>query len=475
MIRNLLLFGATGDLASRFLMPALAHLQEEGRLPERFRVVGAAGRDGDDETFRRHLSAKLDQHAAASVSAASREAVVNSLSYRRVDFDDTETVADLVAVATGAAASGAAEPVAAYLALPAAVFPAAVRALGEVGLPPGSRIVVEKPFGEDLESAVELNRLLRMVVGDAGERAIFRVDHVLGMATVQNLLAVRLTNRVLEPLWNSRHIEQIDILWEETLALEGRASFYDKTGALKDVVQNHLFQILCLIAMEPPRTLDQQELRDHKLDVLRSVRPLTSADASTRTRRARYTAGQLASTGGADGRQVPGYVSEDGVDPQRRTETFVELLLELDSERWAGTRFRLRAGKAMSARRKEAVVRFRPVSQTPFDDAEGPPPNELRIGLDGPHDVALHLSGASSGPPPHLVPLVLDANLSAAAVPPYSRVLTEILDGNSSLSIRHDEAEEAWRILTPLLRAWEAGEAPLEEYPAGTTGPAPLS
>jgi glucose-6-phosphate 1-dehydrogenase len=299
MIEGLLLFGATGELAGRFLLPALAELYDEGKLPDGFRVVGAAIEDWDDETFRHHAARQLEQHAAGDVSAASREALLRSLRYRKVDFDDPGSVAEAVAAAGGGSVVGArAEPVAAYLALPAAVFPAAVGALGAVGLPPGSRIALEKSFGEELESAVELNRLLARVAGVAGEQAVFRVDHALALATVQNLLGVRLANRVLEPVWNSANIEQVDILWDETLALEGRASYYDKTGALEDVIQNHLLQILCLIAMEPLVSLGDQDLRDCKLDVLRSVRPLSPADVASRTRRARYTAGRLANTGG---------------------------------------------------------------------------------------------------------------------------------------------------------------------------------
>ena len=474
MIERLLLFGATGDLVGRFLLPALAELYDEGKLPDGFRVVGAAREDRDDETFRHHAARQLEQHAATDVSADSREALVRSLHYRKVDFDDPGSVAKAVAEASGESVPGArAEPVVAYLALPAAVFASAVRELDEVGLPSGSRIVLEKPFGEDLESAVELNRLLRRVAGGAGEQAIFRVDHALGMATVQNLLAARLANRVLEPLWNSTHIEQVDILWYETLALEGRASYYDKTGALKDVVQNHLLQILCLIAMEPPISLGERDFRERKLDVLRSVRPLTPEDARLRTRRARYTAGRLASTGGADGRAVPDYAEEDGVDPKRNTETFAEIVLELESWRWSGTRFLLRTGKALAERRKEAVVRFRPAPRLPFGD-DAAPVNELRIGLDGPYDLTLRLAGRATGPPPHLAPLTLKAELSAPELPAYSRVLMDVLNGDSTLSIRGDEAEEAWRILTPVLQAWAEGRVPLQEYPAGGAGPPPL-
>jgi glucose-6-phosphate 1-dehydrogenase len=356
------------------------------------------------------------------------------------------------------------------LALPSAVFAPAVRSLGAVGLPSGSRIVLEKPFGEDLESAVALNDLLRRVAGVEGEHAVFRVDHALGLATVQNLLTVRLANRVLEPVWNSTHIEQIDLLWDETLALEGRAGYYDRAGALKDVIQNHLFQILCLIAMEPPVSLGERDLRDRKLDVLRAIRPLTPTDVVTHTRRARYTAGALADTGGADGRTVPAYVEEDGVDPERGTETFAEVTLELNSWRWAGTRFLLRTGKALAQRRKEAVVRFRPVPHLPFDDAAEPVINELRIGLDGPYNLVLQLTGRAAGPPSHLAPLQLDAELSAPDLPAYSRVLMDVLNGDSALSIRGDEAEASWCVLTPVLEAWAEGRVPLEEYPAGSAG-----
>jgi glucose-6-phosphate 1-dehydrogenase len=474
MIERLLLFGATGDLVGRFLLPALAELYDEGELPDGFRVVGAAREDWDDEAFRRHATRQLEQHAATDVSAASREALVRSLRYRRVDFDDPASVAEAVEEASGGSLVGAqAEPVAAYLALPAAVFAPAVRALGAVGLPSGSRIVLEKPFGEDLDGAVELNRLLARVTGVAGERAIFRVDHALALATVQNLLGVRLANRVLEPVWNSTHIEQVDILWDETLALEGRAS-YDKAGALKDVIQNHLLQILCLIAMEPPISLGERDFRDRKLDVLRSVRSLTREDVVSRTRRARYTAGELANTGGADGRVVPDYVDEEGVDPRRNTETFAEVVLELEGWRWSGTRFVLRTGKALANRRKEAVVRFRPVPHLPFCGDAEPAANELRIGLDGPYDFALSLTGWATGPPPHLAPLVLDAELSAPDLPAYSRVLMEVLGGDSTLSIRGDEAEEAWRVLTPVLQAWADERVPLEEYPADSVGPPSL-
>ncbi len=347
-------------------------------------------------------------------------------------------------------------------------------ALCAVGLPEGSRIVLEKPFGTDLKSAVELNALLERVAGVAADRAVFRVDHVLGMATVQNLLAVRLANRVLEPVWNSTHIERVDILWDEMLALEGRASYYDRAGALKDVIQNHLLQILCLIAMEPPVSLTAADLQARKLDVLRSVRPLSAEQVATGTRRARYSAGRLAGTDGTDGEVVPAYVAEDGVDARRRTETFAEVVLQLDSWRWAGTEFVLRTGKALRARRKEAIVRFRPVPYLPFGGGgSAVKANELRIGLDGPHDLTLVLTGTAAGPPGGLAPLPLTAPLSAPELPAYSRVLMDVLRGESTLSIGAEEAEQAWRVITPVLEAWANDRVPMEEYPAGSAGPPP--
>ena len=457
MIERLVLFGATGDLAGRYLLPALAALAAAGRLPDGFQVVGAAQEDLDDQAFRTIAADRLAQYAAGRPAAA-RDAVVRSLCYRQVDLRDAGSVARVVCD------DGAdPPPVAVYLALPPGLFPTAVTALGSLGLPKGSRIVLEKPFGEDLESAVALNRLLADVAGVAGEQAVFRVDHFLGLATVQNVLGMRLANRVLEPVWNSAQIEQVDIVWEETLALEGRAGYYDRAGQLRDMVQNHLLQILCLIAMEPPASLGERDLRDRKLDVLRAVRPLRLED----TRRARYTAGRIGD------RTVPAYVDEDGVDPERGTETFAEVVLELGGWRWAGTRFRLRTGKALSRARQEVVVRFRPVPRLPFGDAVEPAANELRIGLDvaEPGDLILRLNGRAAGSPLELVPLTLTAELPAPELTEYSRVLLDVLDGDSTLSIRGDEAEEAWRIVEPVLEAWARGEVPLEEYPAGSDGP----
>jgi glucose-6-phosphate 1-dehydrogenase len=466
MITALVLFGASGDLAGRFLLPALAALFEAKQLHDDFVVVGAARQNWDDETFRSHAEKRLRRHAAG-VPVSSHEKLLRALRYRSVDIDDPRSIAAVIH-----ADPLKQQPVAAYLGLPPVVFPAAITALGAAGLHDGSRIVVEKPFGDGLDSAVALNHLLAEIAGNAGEQAIFRVDHVLGMATVQNLLGFRFANRIIESVWNSHHIERIDILWEETLALEGRASFYDRAGALKDVMQNHMMQILSLIAMEPPTSLSATDLRNSKVDLLRAIVPLGMDDIPLRTRRARYTAGQLAGSNGKAGREVPAYVRERGVDPARRTETFAEVILEIGNSRWTGTRFVLRAGKAMARRYKGVVVRFRAIDHAPFRTMTvDPTSNQLEIGLDGPNDVTLNLNGSSLEDPAAILQMPLKGKPPASTLPPYSRVLLDVLNGNSTLSVRGDEAEEAWRVLEPIIRAWAADRVPLEEYPAGSAGP----
>lgn len=452
MISRLVIFGGTGDLSGRYLLPGLAALRAAGRLDDGFGVVCADRKDRDEADFASWVEAQLDRHAG-EVPADARNAIIAAARFRRADIGDPGTVAAAVA------GDG---PVAVYLALPPALFPTAVQTLDRVGLPPGSTIVLEKPFGEDLTSAMELNRLLADLVP---EEAVFRVDHFLAMTTVQNLLGSRLSNRVLEPIWNSAHIARIEIIWEETLTLEGRAGYYDQVGALEDMVQNHLLQLLCLIAMEPPITLSERDLRDRKVDVLRTLRPLTDAETPRRTRRARYTAGTIGE------RRVPSYIDEDGVDPRHRTETFAEIELTLDNWRWSGTRFVLRSGKALAADRKEVAVHFRPVPHLPFGRYGSAQPNVLRFGLD-PETMTLALT-AIGGDGESLVPLTLSAQTQPPELPAYGRLLLDVLNGNPALSLRGDEAEEAWRVVDPVISAWSRDLVPLDEYPAGSAGPGP--
>jgi glucose-6-phosphate 1-dehydrogenase len=454
MIRKLAILGATGDLTARYLLPGLAALRAAGKLGEDFQLATVGRDDWSDETFQTWAATQLDRHAK-ELPPAAKHAVVASARYHQADVTDACSVA---AVVQGG------EPLAAYLALPPPAFPGAVSALHRAGTAAGSIVVLEKPFGENLAEAITLNRLLSKLYP---QRAIFRVDHFLAMATVQNILGTRLANRVLEPIWNSAHICKVDIIWDETLTLEGRAGYYDGVGALKDMLQNHLLQLLCLVAMEPPISLGDRDLRDRKVDVLRSIRQLSQEEAIRTTRRARYTSGQIGE------RAVPAYAEEEGVNPERRTETFAEMRLQLDSWRWAGTVFRLRTGKALRRDRKEVALHFRPVPHLPFEHQGQTRPNVLRFGLE-PESVALELTG--TGPRTGtLVPLTLATHLAPAELPAYGQLLLDILRGNSALSIRADEAEESWRVVTPVLDAWSKELVPLQEYSAGSDGPLQLS
>ncbi len=469
MISRLVIFGATGDLTARYLLPALAALRAADELPGGFSLVAAGREDWTTADYRDWAAAQLDRHAG-SVRVGARQAVVAACSYVAADVTDPASVAAAIAGDRMPAAKAADDgPVAAYLALPPAVFPAAVTALHEAGLPAGSRIVLEKPFGTDLDSAIALNHLLDETVP---EQAVFRVDHFLAMTTVQNLLGTRLANRMLEPLWNSSHIDQIEIVWDESLALEGRAGYYDGVGALKDMLQNHLLQLLCLTAMEPPISLGERDLRDRKVDVLRSVRPLAGEEILRRTRRARYAAGRT-------DHPVPAYIDEQGVDSAHRTETFAEIELELDNWRWPDTVFRLRTGKALGHDRKEVNVHFRHVPHLPagFNGGTGgagahngePAANTLRFGLE-PEELTMELTGIGARART-LAPLTLSAKIAPPELPAYGGLLRQVLAGDATLSIRGDEAEESWRVVSPVLEAWSKDLVPLEEYPAGSQGP----
>ena len=461
MIARLLVLGATGDLAGRFLLPALVRSVAAGALPEDLVLVGAGPQDLDDAGFREHVAARWAEHAADVPEEVSGPLLARTR-YRRLDLDDPASVAAAVAAAGVAAADGAGDgdddgpsagdagaPVAVYLALPSGLFAAALRSLRDAGLPAGSRIAVEKPFGSDLDSAAALNALLAEAAGGAPEAA-FRVDHVLGMPRVAQLLALRGPGGELERVWSGTAVEQVDLLWEESFGLRGRADFYDRTGAVKDVLQNHVVQVLVLLAMELPPggehgEAGEQALHDAKLALLRAVRVLGPDEVAARTRRARYSAGRLPADDGSGPVDVPAYATEDGVDPARETETYAELVLEVDTPRWSGTRFVLRAGKGLAATRKGVLLHLRGTS--------GEGGGEQRwIDLDAP-------TSDGAGSP-------VQGELAA-----YEQVLRDLLGGGSRLSVAREEAEQAWRVVEPVLRSWAAGVPPLLEHPAGSPGP----
>jgi glucose-6-phosphate 1-dehydrogenase len=456
VIDRLVICGGNSDVVGRYVAPGLAHLRAAGLLPDGFTLVGVARADWDDERYREHLAEALDAHAP-DVDGEARQALLEATRYHRADTTDAGELAGALELAS---ADDGQAPVAVYLALPPAIFASTVAALDEIGLAEGSRIVLEKPFGEDLDDARELNAVLHR---SFAEEAVHRVDHFLGMQTVQNLLALRFANRIFEPVWNCHHVERVDIVWDETLTLEGRAGYFDGTGALKDMLQNHLLQVLALMTMEAPASLDARELRSRKVQALREVRIMTRDEAAARSVRARYTAGRIGE------REVPAYVDEDGVDPKQRTETLAEVTLAVDSWRWAGVPFRLRAGKALGADRREVVVRFRAVPHLAFEGVTAAP-NELRIELE-PEQLRLGLQVRAPGEEVALESIELSRDLAAPQVPAYGKVLLAVLEGDPVLSIRDDEAEVSWAIMMPVLDAWAAGEVELGEYEAGSDGP----
>jgi glucose-6-phosphate 1-dehydrogenase len=451
MTRRLVVFGATGDLTARKLMPALASLRATGQWPDDLSVLGVAQQDWDTERFRRHMEEALDRHGQ-DMDEAARRALVSGLEYHPADVTDPKQVA--AAVESGAPLTVA------YLALPPGLFAPAVHALAQLDLPQESRIVVEKPFGRDLSSAQDLNRRLHEVFP---ERSVFRIDHFLHKQTVQNVLGLRFANRAFEYLWNRDHVEQVRITWDEAISLEGRAGYYDRAGALKDMIQNHLLQLLCLVGMEAPLALDERGLRDRKVDVLRAVRRLSPDEVERWTVRGRYTSGQ------AGGQQVPDYVDEPGVTPDRGTETFAQVTLWIDNWRWSGVPFTLRTGKALAAERREIAILFKSVPHLAFA-AQDPPSNVLRLGLD-PDSVSFGVNLNGAGDPFGLEQVDLRATFRPQAVPAYGRLLLDVLEGDCTLSIRGDEAEESWRIVEPILAGWSEGRVPLGEYAAGTDGP----
>jgi glucose-6-phosphate 1-dehydrogenase len=456
VVERIVIFGATGDLTARYLIPALAKLYEEGKLAGDIKITGVDRKRWDDtgEGFRSFVVDSLKSHAP-NVSAGTRARMADEvLEYRAADVTDAGSVISALQPLD--------RPILAYLALPPAVFAPTIEALKEANLPDGSRLAIEKPFGENLESAQALNRLLH---GFLPEKDIFRVDHFLAWQPFPTIMGLRFANGIFEPLWDRNYIERVEIHWEETLALEGRAGYFDRAGAYKDLIQNHLLQLLCLTAMEAPTELHRRNLRDRKVDLLRSIRPLTPEEAQLQTIRGRYSAGTV------EERSIPAYADEEGVDPARETETFAQVTFMIDNLRWAGVPFVLRSGKALSRFRGEIAVHFKPVPHLAFQRAGVPHPNVLRLQL-APDKVSLNLNVNGPYDPFDLDQIELTAGFAPREFfSAYARVFEDLLEGNTTLFVRGDEAEEAWRVSEPILDAWRSGQVPLREYPAGSDGP----
>ena len=448
-IGTLLLLGASGDLSGRLLLPALGQLLDAEKQRRDITLIGAGSEDWDQETWRDRVRSSFE---SGKVSAETVDAVLSTTRYEKADVTSTDDLKRLFDAGPPAPAL--------YFALPPAVTVRACTSLKEVPLPKGTTLVLEKPFGTNAESAASLNELLIELVPEA---QILRVDHFLGRATVLNLFGVRFANHLFEPLWNRDHIDHVDIVFDEPLTLENRARYYDSAGALTDMIQSHLLQILALVAMEPIATIQELDVREAKAEVLRACR-LWNDDPVAAGKRARYTSGSI------DGRDVPDYTAEPGVDPARNTETLAELTVEIDNWRWAGVPFRLRSGKALRDRRKDVLVTFKPLPHLPTGLHGEVVPDRLRLSM-GPDAMALEINVNGPGDPLDIEPAVLSTDLSPGRLPAYGEVLAGVLDGDPLLAVRGDTAVECWRIVDPVLQAWRENRAPMEEYAAGSTGP----
>ncbi|KQU69335.1 glucose-6-phosphate dehydrogenase [Phycicoccus sp. Root101] len=446
---TLLILGAGGDLTHRLLLPGLASLLvvEPDR---RVRVLGADRVDLSPAQWKARVK---DSFSTVDAPTKVTTPVTRHTAYLQTDLLDEAALRDLVAHCGDG-------PLVIFFALPPQVTMKVCALLRHVDLPQTTRLALEKPFGTDHESAVEFNALLHEVVD---EDAIFRIDHFLGVATVFNLVGLRFANRVLAPIWNAEHIERVEIVYDEDLALEGRAGYYDGAGALRDMLQSHLLQVMSLFAMESIATLDAQEMRDQKVQVLRATR-VWGGSPKRSSRRARYTAGKTGR------RAVPDYAREEGVDPRRHTETLAQVTLEVRNNRWAGVPFVLRSGKALGSPRKQVVAHLRDVPHLPTGFVGTSAGDRLTIDLK-PGAVSLTLTMNAEGDPLDLEQKTLTAPLAAPRMQAYGEVLAQVLDGDQLLTVRGDAAEECWRVMAPVIKAWADDVVPLESYAAGSDGP----
>ena len=454
MIGRMVLFGASGDLTSRLLMPAVAQLAEAGLLPPGFTILGSANTDWSTGDFRQHIAAGLGKHASG-VAPAARDAVVRMLSFAPADVTQPAEVSQLIGTDHS--------DTLVYLALPPGLLPSVLPALAAAHLRASDAVAIEKPFGTGLASAQHLNQILRIQLP---EPVIFRVDHFLSDELVRRVVTLRFLNRVFEPTWNAVHIDHVDISWLESLTLEGRASYFDKAGALKDMVQNHLMEAMALVLMEQPARLDADSFRGTRVEALRAVATPQAETMRSQTIRARYTAGAIGT------RQVPSYIDEPGVDPSRNTETYASLTVEVNSPRWAGVPFTLRSGKALAADSAEIAIHFRPLPQYLLNQWPGAEPNVLRLGLTEPY---VRLATILNGPERTAESRELQVRSAPPRFTAYAHLMLDMLNSDPMLFIRGDEAEEAWRIIDPVMNAWAAGGVPMQEYPAGQAPPGPPS
>ncbi len=472
MAFDLVFFGGTGDLVWRKLMPALFQAYRHGTLPEGGRIIGVGRDDLNDAQYRQQIQTRFEQVEGDKRPNNEEFArFADLLCYVRMDLSKPEAYAALAA----RLAERETDHVVMYLSTAPSLFTTVCEQLAASGLnTPKTRIVLEKPLGHDLAS----NRAINTAVGKVfKEQQIFRIDHYLGKPGVQNLFAMRFGNALFEPLWRREHIANIQITMSEELGVEKRGGFYETTGALRDMVQNHALQLLCAIAMEPPINAHADAIRDEKLKVLRALKRWTPETLSQHVVRGQYAAGTV------DGQPVPAYRDEQGVSPTSSTETFVALRTEIANWRWAGVPFYIRTGKRMASREAHIEINFRPTPHDIFQTPVGQV-NKLVIHLQPKDGLELHLfaqgqskrgqGGSATLSPVHL-DLDFDKRFGSERVGAYERLLLDVLDGRLNLFVRSDEQEEAWRWVEPILQHWAADPVGPRPYAAGTWGPSASS
>jgi glucose-6-phosphate 1-dehydrogenase len=470
---SLVIFGASGDLTRRKLIPALWSLYAARTLPEPFAIIGTSRTEMTDEAFRNTMRAAVGEFARVKIpSPPVWERFAQSLFYLAGDPTGPDLYMRLrQRLEEIERARGGPTNRLFYCATPPSLYDDIIGNVGEAGLaqaPNGwTRIVVEKPFGRDLESARALNRQLTSVFK---EEQVYRIDHYLGKETVQNILVFRFANGIFEPVWNRNHVAEVQMTVAEAIGVEGRGSYYEESGALRDMIQNHLLQLLCLIAMEPPVTFDAGPVRDEKNKVLQAIRPIDPAKVDEVALRAQYDSGHVGN------RAVPAYRQEKGVKRDSTTETYAALRLQMDNWRWAGVPFYIRTGKRMATRVSEIVIRFRRTPHLIFRRGDsGLIPNMLVIRIQPDEGMSLVVAAKEPGPDLKIGPVTLDFKYNDVfgGEPPeaYERLLLDVIHGDATLYARGDWVERAWELLQPVIDAWSRTPAGLPTYEAGSWGP----
>jgi glucose-6-phosphate 1-dehydrogenase len=469
----MVIFGASGDLTARKLVPALYDLAAQRRLPMEFAVVGISRTEMSHEDFRKKLLDTLEEQRADSVSEDVWESFSKGIFYLPGDSKKPETYEELKGFLKKLDAErGTSGNRIFYLSSSPSLFPAIVERLGEAGMNREedggySRLVIEKPFGRNLDSAVDLNGDIRRYFR---EKQIYRIDHYLGKETVQNIMALRFSNGIFEPVWNQHYVDHVQITVAEDIGVGTRGAFYEEAGALRDIVQNHLMQVLCLTAMEPPVAFDADSVREEKMKVLKAVRPIPEDDVGEAAVRGQYDGGWVFGEG------ARGYREEENVAPDSETETYVALKLLVDNWRWAGVPFYVRAGKRMPKKATEISIQFHKTPHTPFSgpDTEGLEPNVLVIRVQPEEGVSLKIGAKVPGSGFEVRSVNMDLLYGSAfleeAPDAYQRLLLDLMLGDPTLFIRADEAEGAWRILQPVMEGWSKN-AHAARYAAGAWGP----